>query len=71
VEVWSTNIVHRCSYEYKKAGIVPADQVRPDIFDNTDRGKLSQVSSAMDRINQRYGRNTISFAVQGTPEKRP
>lgn len=68
--------IYRAGYEYKKAGvivtgIVPASQVQPDMFDTTDRKKLSQVSNAMDRINQRYGRNTISFAVQGTNAKRP
>lgn len=68
--------LYRPGYEYKKAGvivtgIVPADQVQPDMFDTTDREKLGQVSGAMDYINQKFGRNTISFAVQGTKDKRP
>lgn len=68
--------IYRAGFEYKKAGvivtgIVPDDQVQASLFDDTDREKQGQVSTVMDSINKRFGRNTINFAVQGTPTKRP
>lgn len=67
--------IFRPGFEYKKAGvivtgIVPAEHVQVDMFATTDREKLSQVSGVMDHLNKRFGRNTVSFAVQGTPNKR-
>ena len=68
--------IYRPGYEYKKAGvivtgIVPAEHVQVDMFDTTDHEKQGRVASVMDHLNQRYGRDTISFAVQGTTGKRP
>lgn len=67
--------IYRQGYEYKKAGvivtgIVPAEQVQRHMFDATDHEKLNQVAGVMDHLNRRYGRNTISFAVQGANGKR-
>ncbi|WP_373331499.1 DUF4113 domain-containing protein [Salmonirosea aquatica] len=67
--------IYRAGYEYKKAGvivtgIIPDDQVQQSMFDNGSRDRWDQISKAMDRINGKYGRDTISFAVQGTKGKR-
>ncbi|GAB2517134.1 Y-family DNA polymerase [Spirosoma aerophilum] len=67
--------IFREGYEYKKAGvivtgIVPAEHVQVDMFNTTDREKQNRVADAMDNLNQRYGRNTVAFAVQGAPGKR-
>lgn len=50
-------------------GIIPADQIIVDLFDTTDRARLSEVSRLIDSINKQYGRNTIVFAAQKTQHR--
>lgn len=54
---------------YKNAGIIltrirPEAVVQPDLFDTRDRSRDSRLQSALDTINDRYGRNSIRFAAQ-------
>lgn len=69
-------MIFKQGYLYKKAGvivsgIIPADQIQRALFDQVDRSKLDQLSVAMDRINHRYGRGSIRFAVQGKEKWQP
>lgn len=69
-------MVFRDGYLYKKAGvivsgIIPADQIQAGLFDQVDRPKLDQLSAVMDRLNNRYGRGSIRFAVQGKEKWQP
>ena len=63
-------LIYRPGYRYKKAGvivseIVPADQVQGSLFDQVDREREAEIMKTMDRINAKYGFNTIQTAVQG------
>lgn len=62
--------IFREGYKYNKAGVimrdlVPHNPVQADIFDKVDRRKNSRLLKAIDRINEREGRDTIRFAVTG------
>ncbi|HLP49325.1 MAG TPA: DUF4113 domain-containing protein, partial [Chitinophagales bacterium] len=62
--------VWRDGYAYKKAGvivtgIVPETNVQAALFDTTDRSKHALAMEALDKVNKRYGKNTVSSASQG------
>lgn len=64
----------RENYQYKQAGIIlgqlqHADGVQLDLFVQNqaqDKARKQRLMQAIDGINQRFGRNQIHFAVQGT-----
>ena len=64
----------RENYQYKQAGIIlgqlqHADGVQLDLFvpnQAQDKARKQRLMQAIDGINQRFGRNQIHFAVQGT-----
>lgn len=63
--------IYQGGYRYKKAGvlvaeIVPQDQVQGSLFDRTDYVKHAAIMQTIDRINSKYGRNTLKVAVQGS-----
>lgn len=63
--------IFKPGFIYAKAGvtvtgIIPADQVTPDLFDTDDRTRQAEVCQLIDDLNRRYGRNTIVFAAQKT-----
>jgi DNA polymerase V len=62
--------IYRKGYSYKKAGvivseIVPEDQVQAFLFDGVDRVKEGRLMETIDRLNARYGTNTVKVAQQG------
>ena len=62
--------IYRSGYNYKKAGIivgdiVPQQQQQLSLFDSIDRQKQQSVMSALDKINDRMGRDKVRLAVQG------
>lgn len=62
--------IYREGYLYKKAGvivseIVPQDQVQSSLFDGADRVMEGRLMETMDRLNARYGANTVKIARQG------
>ncbi|MCY7352447.1 MAG: DUF4113 domain-containing protein [Cytophagaceae bacterium] len=62
--------IYKTGHLYKKAGvivtgIVPAGQVQGHLFSGVDRAKEAKVLAVMDRLNAKFGRNTVNFAVQG------
>ncbi|WP_247236350.1 Y-family DNA polymerase [Telluribacter sp. SYSU D00476] len=65
-------LVFKKGYYYKKAGImvsgiVPENQVQADLFsfDQRKRELDRKALAALDRINQRMGRDTVKVAMQG------
>lgn len=63
---------YRPGYRYQKVGVMlsdirPDSQVQQSLFDPTAerRVRLARLHQAMDRINQRNGRNTVRMAATG------
>ena len=55
---------------YKKAGVMmmdicSEDHVQGSLFDKIDRTKHKSLMTAMDKVNDRYGRNTLKIASMG------
>lgn len=66
--------IYQPGFRYKKAGvlvldIVPENQVQGSLFDNVDRDKYHEVMATIDQINQKYGRDTLKIATQGSGQK--
>ncbi|HBE79082.1 MAG TPA: SOS mutagenesis and repair protein UmuC [Firmicutes bacterium] len=62
--------IYKAGYHYQKAGvmvteIVPQDQVQGCLFDEIDHGKHGAIMKALDRINAKYGPDTLTMAIQG------
>jgi DNA polymerase V len=63
-------IIFKPGYRYKKAGVtfldlVPAGQVQGALFDRPDDARSVKRMRAIDALNTRYGRGTISFGTAG------
>lgn len=63
--------IFKSEYDYKKAGvivtgIIPDTQQQTGLFDTEDREKLEKLSNLMDKVNAKFGRNTLNLAIQGT-----
>lgn len=69
--------IYKEGYKYKKAGVMmmdisPEGSVQMNIFDPmnpADREKHDILMKVIDMINERWGRNTIFIAGQGTKKK--
>jgi DNA polymerase V len=66
--------IWRNGYRYKKAGVLlldlyPATTVQDGLFDQKDDARRVTLMRTIDRLNLRFGRDTVSFAVAG--RKRP
>lgn len=65
--------IYQNDYHYKKAGvylskITPLDAVQPDLFGAfslDSHQRHARLMCIVDAINRIYGRDTLSFAVQG------
>jgi DNA polymerase V len=60
----------RDGYRYKKAGVVlldlhPAAAVQEGLFDKKDDARRVMLMRTVDRLNIRFGRDTVSFAAAG------
>ena len=60
----------RDGYRYAKAGVVLLDLARSaeqprDLFPSTDRERRARLMTALDSVNLRYGRRTLSPAAAG------
>ncbi len=67
-------VIYKKGYRYKKAGvivmgIVPEERVQGSLFSGVDEAKHAAVMKQIDRINAKYGRDTIKIAAQGSGEK--
>jgi DNA polymerase V len=59
---------------YKKAGVMVMDicsqnTIQTNFFDTVDRAKDKRLMDILDKINERYGRNTLKFAIMGNGEQ--
>jgi DNA polymerase V len=66
--------IYKKGYRYKKAGvmvfhIVPDNQVQGSLFDRVDRDRHGEIMKTLDRINLKYGRDTLKLAAQGSGQK--
>lgn len=62
--------IFKPNYFYKKAGVMLMDlcsenEVQGNLFDNVDRKKHHKLMTVLDRVNDKYGRNTLKFAIMG------
>ena len=60
----------RDGYRYKKAGVLlldlhPAAAVQEGLFDKPDDARRKALMRTLDRLNRRFGRDTVTFAVAG------
>ena len=63
-------VLYRPGYRYKKAGILllelaPAAAVQGDLFVAADPPRSKARMRAVDMLNRRFGRETVSFAAAG------
>lgn len=66
--------IFKPGFKYKKAGVVlsglvPAGAVQRALFDEVDRDKHDALMNSMDKLNKKYGINTVRVASQGTARK--
>ena len=62
--------IFKPNFLYKKAGVMlmdicSEDAVQGSLFDKIDRKKHQRLMTAMDALNDRYGRNTVKYACMG------
>ena len=62
--------IFRQGYKYKKAGVMLLDTVskekgQGDLFIDEEKMHNERLMSALDQINEKYGRRTVQFAVCG------
>jgi DNA polymerase V len=62
--------IYKPDFYYKKAGvivseIVPENNVQHNLFDHLDRDKQKRALGILDKMNLRYGRDTVKIASQG------
>jgi len=62
--------IYRNGFFYKKAGVMLMDicsqnAIQANLFDTVDRTKQRSLMTVLDTVNDRYGRNTLKFAVMG------
>jgi len=62
--------IYKRDYLYKKAGVMAMDlcsqnAVQANLFDTVNREADKRLMSVLDTVNNRYGRNTLKFAVMG------
>ena len=62
--------IWRPEFHYKKAGVmlldlVKADRVQGGLFDRPDSARSQACMRALDKLNRRFGRDTVSYAAAG------
>jgi DNA polymerase V len=62
--------IWRDGYRYKKAGVVlldlhPAAAVQEGLLDKADAPRRTELMRTVDRLNTRFGRDTVTFAATG------
>jgi DNA polymerase V len=68
--LWGLKQIFVQGYDYKKAGvsvmgIVGKDEIQGNLFVPESDGKSQKISTLMDKINAKFGKETITFAIQG------
>lgn len=67
-------LIFKDGYQYKKAGVIvtgliPDDKIQMNFFSYIDKGKQSNISAALDKINSKHGQDVLKFASQGTTKR--
>ncbi len=62
--------IYRKGYQYKKAGVivsglVPSNTIQYNVFHSTDEDRHRRLMTAMDKVNDREGRDVLRVAEQG------
>ena len=62
--------IYRSDCTYKKAGVVvsdisPQQQQQLSLFDTVNRQKHQSIMTALDNVNDKFGKNKVHLAVQG------
>ena len=70
-----TGRIFRGGYAYKKcgvllSGIIPAEDFPLSLFPAQDREKERGISGLLDHVNDKWGRDTLAYASQGTGEQK-
>lgn len=63
------NSIFRTGFEYKKAGVIVSDiiterDIQPDLFGANNVNKATPLMTAVDSVNQKYGRGTMRIAAE-------
>ncbi|WP_018611560.1 Y-family DNA polymerase [Segetibacter koreensis] len=66
--------IYKEGYNFKKSGVlvtnlVPENELQMSMFDKRDREKDKRLMGALDKVNFRFGKDLVRFAVQGYSEK--
>ncbi len=69
--LWGLKQIYIQGYDYKKAGvsvmgIVGKDEIQGNLFVPEPDVNAQKISSLMDKINAKFGKETVKFAIQGT-----
>ena len=69
--LWGLKQIYVQGYDYKKAGvsvmgIVGKDEIQGNLFAPEPDVKSQQLSNLMDKINAKFGKEAVKFAIQGT-----
>lgn len=64
------DMIYKPGYQFKKAGvivmdIVPETEVQQSLFDKADRKKDATLMKTLDKVNTRFGKDLVRFAIQG------
>jgi DNA polymerase V len=64
------NLIYKTGFMYKKCGIyineiTPACDVQLNLFEEDDSEKKKKLNLAVDLLNNKYGRGSLKYAVQG------
>ncbi len=64
------DMIYKPGYNLKKAGvivmdIVPEAEVQQSLFDQADRKKDARLMKTLDKVNTRFGKDLVRFAIQG------
>jgi DNA polymerase V len=68
---WALAKIWKNGFRYKKAGVMlldlgPASHVQADLFHAPDDGRSRARMGALDALNARFGRDTVTYATSGT-----
>ena len=63
-------MIYKPGYKFKKAGvivmdIVPETEVQQSLFDQEDRKRDARLMNTLDKVNTRFGKDLVRFAIQG------
>jgi DNA polymerase V len=67
--------IYKPGFKYKKSGVVvgdiiPDQQVQLNLLDQTDHGREFTLMQFMDDLSDKFGRDTVKVATQGTHKKK-